>query len=405
MVKDIPTPDMTSKRIKNVLLVGLRWHTGLMLELANEAEQRGWHINLDASLTGDVHTNWGGSGIIVTANRNEPAIVRLLERTRHKCPTVGLLCGDIFRDIPKVLPDDKAMGELSATYFMARNFRSFACYERLHTDALPPQFDAFKRYLEGHGHPVHRINKDTMQLEAVWRNRIKQLSDALTQLPQPLAVFAEMDSTAVELIDACQLGGLSIPDQIAILGTYDMPLYRHSAITPLSSISIDIGLAVKTACDMLDRMMDGESVDNATIRIPPTGVITRRSTDTIAASDPQVASVIRFMLDNYATPIDLPILVQQAHMSKSRLYDVFQQDLGKPPLTILTQIRVENAKKLLRETNQKVLAISESCGFGEVANFYNHFKKHTGMTPTEYRKRHHANPTLLSTAFSPPTGS
>jgi LacI family transcriptional regulator len=391
MVKDIPTPALASKRIKNVLLVGLRWHSTLVQELANEAEQRGWHINLDASLTGDVHTNWGGDGIIVTANRNEPAIARLLERTRHKRPAVGLLCGESSSDIPKVLPDDKAMGELAATYFMARNFRAFACYERLEQDAMPAQFDAFRRCLERHGHTVHRINKHTMkQPEAIWRNRIKQLSDVLVQMPKPMAVFAEMDSTAVELIDACQQEGLSIPDQIAILGTYDMPLYRYSAITALSSISIDIGLAVKTACDMLDRMMDGESIDNETIRIPPVGVITRRSTDTIAASDPQVATVIRFMLDNYASPIDLPTLVQQAHMSKSRLYDVFQRDLGKPPLSILTQIRVENAKKILRETNQKVLAISESCGFGEVANFYNHFKKHTGMTPTEYRQRHHA---------------
>ena len=44
------------------------------------------------------------------------------------------------------------------------------------------------------------------------------------------------------------------------------------------------------------------------------------------------------------------------------------------------------AKILLCTTENSISEISEACGFLEPSNFINHFKKNTGMRPTEYRK-------------------
>ena len=51
----------------------------------------------------------------------------------------------------------------------------------------------------------------------------------------------------------------------------------------------------------------------------------------------------------------------------------------------MTQLRVEYAKRLLRETKRSVTAIAFECGFEELSNFYRAFKKHAQVPPLEWR--------------------
>ena len=106
--------------------------------------------------------------------------------------------------------------------------------------------------------------------------------------------------------------------------------------------------------------------------------------------DPQVTRAIQFLFGHYREPIGLADIVAATGVSKSSLYTVFQDDLGKTPIDVLTYIRLSKAKHVLRETNQKVHAIAADCGFGLVANLYHNFKQNTGMTPAAYRQQSRA---------------
>ena len=96
------------------------------------------------------------------------------------------------------------------------------------------------------------------------------------------------------------------------------------------------------------------------------------------------------MSGHYREPIGLADIAAATGVSKSGLYIVFQDDFGRTPIDVLTYIRLNKAKHMLRETNHKVHAIAADCGFGLVANLYHHFKQSTGMTPTAYRKQSRA---------------
>ena len=85
--------------------------------------------------------------------------------------------------------------------------------------------------------------------------------------------------------------------------------------------------------------------------------------------------------------IGLADIAAATRISKSSLYVIFHNDLGKAPIDVLTQIRVNKAKQMLRETDEKVYTIAVDCGFGLVGNLYHHFKQATGMTTSEYRKQ------------------
>ncbi len=371
----------------HILLLGLRWHNGLIQAIVHEAAERRWHLNLGASLHGTIPWGWTGDGIIATYGFEPARLNRFLRRA--KCPAVGL--GMDFQNIgvPSILTDGRIAGRLAAEHFLERGFRSFALYSAVTYSMADQRHSAFKDKLREHGHTCVYLLKAGTGNPNVWNTswqiRLRNLRDSLRELPKPLAVYTDLDHDAVWVIEACQAEGLAVPEQVAVLGTLDMPLYRESTTVPLSSIAIGYEDNVRMACDLLQRMMDGTPVPPKIILTPPKGVVARRSTDTVASRDPQVKRAIEFMFGHHGEPINLADIAAATGMSKSSLYVVFQKDLERTPIDVLTSIRLNKAKQMLRDTNHKVQAIAADCGFGLVANFYYHFKQATGMTPTAYR--------------------
>ena len=66
----------------------------------------------------------------------------------------------------------------------------------------------------------------------------------------------------------------------------------------------------------------------------------------------------------------------------------FKEDFNKTPLEYLTELRIELAKKLLKQTAfQGVENVALQCGFKDIFYFSKAFKKHTGVSPNAYRKK------------------
>ena len=74
-------------------------------------------------------------------------------------------------------------------------------------------------------------------------------------------------------------------------------------------------------------------------------------------------------------------------VSERRLSRAFQKVLGMSLFDYLRQERMEQAKRLLTQTALSILAISQEAGFTSAANFSTAFREHTGMTPSEYRRK------------------
>ena len=61
--------------------------------------------------------------------------------------------------------------------------------------------------------------------------------------------------------------------------------------------------------------------------------------------------------------------------------------MGYSPLAYQTRLRIERAKDLLRNTSLRVSEIAAQIGYQNPMYFSSTFKKHTGMTPLEYRDK------------------
>lgn len=92
----------------------------------------------------------------------------------------------------------------------------------------------------------------------------------------------------------------------------------------------------------------------------------------------------------YAEPLDVAGLARAAHVSARHFTRSFRRTFGETPYQYLLTRRLERARHLLRTTDLSVADVCLSVGFTSVGSFTTTFRRHAGVTPTEFRRRHRA---------------
>lgn len=110
----------------------------------------------------------------------------------------------------------------------------------------------------------------------------------------------------------------------------------------------------------------------------------RRGVDALSVYARQGAD---FLQRNYSRPIGVEEAAREAGVSRSYFYRAFQAEFGCPPSVYLTRYRIQRAKQLLRHSALPVGAVAASVGFEDPFYFSRTFRRETGLSPTEYRRR------------------
>ncbi len=100
-----------------------------------------------------------------------------------------------------------------------------------------------------------------------------------------------------------------------------------------------------------------------------------------------VRSAVRYIRENFQSRISLNEVADSVHLNATYLSHIFHKETGVTFSEYLMSCRVNKAKELLLRANLKVKAVGIQSGFGDHRNFIKMFKKATGMTPQEYRKK------------------
>lgn len=102
----------------------------------------------------------------------------------------------------------------------------------------------------------------------------------------------------------------------------------------------------------------------------------------------------KYIENNFEKTITLKDIAESVHLSEIYFRSIFTESAGISPHQYLTDIRIDNAKKLLWNTDVSMSTVAEKCGFGCQQYLNKVFKKQTGMTPGEYRKNFRQNYSL-----------
>lgn len=96
---------------------------------------------------------------------------------------------------------------------------------------------------------------------------------------------------------------------------------------------------------------------------------------------------IEYIEENYREELTLEQLATQCNYSTSYLSKMFKAEMGINFYEYLTRCRLQQALRILATTDQKIGKISNETGFSDIKAFNKMFRKHFGMTPSEYRKQ------------------
>jgi AraC family transcriptional regulator len=99
----------------------------------------------------------------------------------------------------------------------------------------------------------------------------------------------------------------------------------------------------------------------------------------------RLRKVEEFMRENLASTLTLDALAREAGVSRFHLLKLYKKIYGQPPLKRLTSLRMEEAKRLLKNRNETITDIAAKCGYENPSHFATAFRRMVGVSPGSYR--------------------
>ncbi len=113
--------------------------------------------------------------------------------------------------------------------------------------------------------------------------------------------------------------------------------------------------------------------------------------NTIDHTNRVVSQAFSYIEQNFTRPVTLKHVSDLLNVSQFYFSHLFTQYAGISFKTYLTRRRIEEAKKLLQQTDLKIIVIAHRSGFSEANSLTKMFKKFTGLSPSAYRKIFHVS--------------
>ncbi len=136
----------------------------------------------------------------------------------------------------------------------------------------------------------------------------------------------------------------------------------------------------------LIRQADGFEAVLETIKVKMIQVIREIKTRHKDKTSSTITLIKEYINQHFTEDISLDKLAEVSGLSSSYLSQLFKNEVGISYIEYLTKKRVDYAKRLLMESEQSVSEICMMVGYLDQKHFFRTFKKHTKMSPTEYRK-------------------
>lgn len=115
--------------------------------------------------------------------------------------------------------------------------------------------------------------------------------------------------------------------------------------------------------------------------------IIRKEDSLELAQSSMMELIFTYLKNNLYTDLTYRDICDEFLMGKSRLYQLFEEQVGQSPMDYFAGLKMSEAKRLLREGELSVSQISDLLSFSSIHNFSRAFKKRVGISPTAYRKK------------------
>jgi LacI family transcriptional regulator len=330
---------------------------------------------------------WKGDGII--ARIDDMTTANIVARVG--VPVVNLRSTLPHLSFPFIGADNRAIARLAAGHLLERGFRHFGfCgFRRGCHRGFDVRRESFREIIERAAYSYRQLILRGNNLRPPsWEKEQDRIVQWLHSLPLPVGILSINDECGLQVLDACRRAGLSVPDQVAVIGCDNDEYACSLSIPPLSSIDLNSERVGYEAAALLDRLMAGKSVPKRLPEIEPSGVITRRSTEVLATDDAAVVRAVGFIRRHACRPITVGDVVNHVQVPRTTLQIRVSRVIGRTLHQEIRRIQIAKARELLSAASIPIKRVAHECGFRNVQYFTRAFHRATGLTPGKFQQTH-----------------
>jgi LacI family transcriptional regulator len=291
--------------------------------------------------------------------------------------------------VPYVATDNFKLVKLAYEHLIDAglgNFALFSLPEARENRWAQERENAFRRLMQR-----DRIEGEVFRGQGTsapsWDEALQEQIAWLHSLPKPVGIIAVTDARARQLMQACLIAGIEVPEQVALIGIDNDPLARMLTRIPLSSVIQGAQEMGRAAAHLLDQAMHGVRLGDTRILVPPAGINVLASSKHEAVKHPHVMRARHFIRQFACQGIKTEQVADYVGISRSSLESHFRQELGCSVHDEILRLRLEAATSILERGECNLNDVALSCGFTSSQYMHSVFKRELGLTPRAYQDR------------------
>lgn len=377
------------RHVAAIIETSTQYGRNLIRGIARYGRLHDWQLHFEyrGKSTGepDWLADFKGDGVITTSHEQHHS-----QSLRKR----GIPVVDLFHTIQDgagehllIDSNHRAVGRLAADHFIEKGHRSFAFLGYSDHPVSREREIGYAERLAERGHiPIahHTPERKARTFETMHGGD----ETFITSLPKPCALFCCWDEVAFRALHSAIEQGIAVPEELAILGVDNDPVFVSTSLIPLSSIDPDITRMGFLTASWLGEMMLGRSSKQIELErlVPPKGLVVRQSSALEAIDDPVVRRFLELLRQQRPGMLSIESLARDCHVSRRLLEQRVKDTTGKTPRQLLSQTLVDAIQRFLSQTDYTLAHIADLLGFEHAERLSHLFRRQTGMTPGEFRK-------------------
>lgn len=356
-----------------------------------------WDLLLDEDFRSRPQSirTWTGDGVI--ADFDDPELVSLL--AGGPLPVIGV--GSSYqnpaaypRGVPYVATDNTRLVGLAYEHLIDMGLQRFALYSMppAPTNKWAQEREAiFRQRMQADGMPAEIFTGlPTFALD--WEPMLDHLVLWLRSLPKPVGIIAVTDSRARQILQACIMDGIAVPEEVAIMGIDDDPLLRMLTRIPISSVTQGTRKIGCQAASILHRKLVGAPVPKQPVLVPPEGINAQASTRHQPIYDPYVMRARHYIRQFAAQGLKVAQVAEYVGVSRTTLDSHFRQQFGYTVHDEILAFKLQLSRQLLESGELPCAEVARRSGFTTLQYMYAVFRRELGCSPLEYREKQGSHP-------------
>ncbi len=209
----------------------------------------------------------------------------------------------------------------------------------------------------------------------------------LTELPKPCGIFAANDFIARHVIACCQRRGLSLPEEVSVVGVDNEHTICESAGVSISSVQCDFFAAGQLAAQLACRLVltPKARCDDAVFGV--SCVVRRQSSRVFKRYDERVVRAVEYIRMYALEGIAVGDVVKHMGCSRRLAELRFREIAGRSILDEIRDVRVTAAMEMLSRPDLSIAEVAFACGYATPSALRKAFLAARGETFAAWRKK------------------